>query len=106
MTFEGAGSGTVLMNANVQNTKAMELNNLMESIAEKIHQVDSQIEALVLNGIEGSSVEAMSKTYMENREVINNYVKRFATTACVLSANAIRSSNVDSNSASAAGGVR
>lgn len=90
-------------NVDDQSNKAMELENIVKSIVSKIEEIDTEIKSLVQGGMEGSSVATMAGTYIKNREVINDYVKRFAATACVLEENAQTMKKINLNSDSAAG---
>ena len=93
-------------NTDNQSSKAAELERIVESIVKKIEEIDTEIMNLVRGGMEGSSVATMANTYIQNRNVINDYVKRFAATACVLdeSAQAMKKININSDTA-ASGGV-
>lgn len=92
------------MDANSQSNKAYELEAIVDSIVSKIQEIDEEILTLVQGGMEGSAVETMSRTYIQNREVINDYVKRFASIACVLDDDAQRMKKINENSEVSAGG--
>jgi len=68
-------------NTSSQSAKAEALGEIVENIAKKINEIDVEIQSLVKGGLEGNSVQTMAKTYLHNREVISDYVKRFAATA-------------------------
>lgn len=98
-------NGVVLtQNTGIQSQKAQDLYDIVGSVVKKIEEIDAEIMTLVKGGMEGSSVAAMANTYLKNREVINDYVKRFAAIACLLDENAVTMKNIDSTSEVAAGG--
>lgn len=92
-------------NADNQSQKAEQLESIVKSIVSKMEEIDTEIKSLVQGGMEGSAVAAMAGTYIQNREVINDYVKRFAATACVLHENAQTMKTINQNSDTAASGV-
>lgn len=105
--FEGNGNGSaIIQDAAGVNTKAGDLNELVGRIAQEVFEIDEQIRALALNGIKGSAMTKAVHTYNTNREVIDQFVKRFAATACVLSESAIAHSNVNDEAETAAAGVQ
>lgn len=105
--FEGSGNGSaIIQNAASVNAKASELNELVGRIAQEVFEIDEQIRVLAQNGLKGSAMTKAVHTYNTNREVIDQFVKRFAATACVLSENAIAHSNVNEEAEAAAAGVQ
>lgn len=99
------GSVKISQNTSDQMRKAEDLQSLVESIVSKIEEIDTEITNLVRGGLEGTSVQSMANSYIKNREVINDYVKRFAATACVLYDDAQDMMNEEMNANTAAGGV-
>lgn len=98
------GAAKLTQNTSSQSSKAEALEAIVESIVSKMDEIDTEIENLVKNGMEGSSVETMAKTYIANREVISDYVKRFAATAYVLDENAKAAAKIEQEAETAAGG--
>ncbi len=98
------GGVKLTQNTDSQSSKAAQLESIVESIVKKIEEIDTEIMNLVRGGMEGSSVATMANTYIQNRNVINDYVKRFAATACVLDESAQAMKNINMNSDTAAGG--
>lgn len=88
-----------------QITKADELMDLVRDIIRKIEEIDDSIESLVKGGIEGKAVDAMTATYSKNREVINDYVKRFSATASLLRENAELTKKKSAEAVDAASGI-
>lgn len=105
--FEGSGNGSQIEQDAVSvNKKANDLYDLVVRIKDEIHAVDEEIIAMAQNGLKGTAVEAYVKTYEDNRKVIDDFVKRFAAVACVLSESAIAHSNINEEAEIAAGGGR
>lgn len=92
-------------NTTNQSQKAEALKEIVESIVSKMEEIDTEILNLVKSGMEGSSVATMAATYLRNREVISDYVKRFAATACVLDDNAQTMQKLNQSADTAASGV-
>lgn len=99
------GGRKLTQNTGSQSAKAEALMNLVEEVVKKIEEIDEEITSLVRGGMEGTSVQTMANTYISNREVINDYVKRFAATACVLDEDARAMNNINQQSGTAAGGT-
>lgn len=105
--FEGSGNGSQIEQDAVSvNTKANDLYDLVVRIKNEIHAIDEEIIAIAHKGLKGSAVESSVRTYIQNREVIDGFVKKFAATACVLSESAIAHSNINEEAETAAGGGR
>lgn len=106
-TFEGKGrSSDFIQNAGTTHKKAMELLDLVERIAQEIFDIDEQIQTIALKGLKGSAMSHAVDTYVENRNVIDNFVKRFAAAACALGDSSVAASNVnESAEGSASGGM-
>lgn len=105
-TFEGRGRGSnFTQNASNMNRKAIELHELVERIAQEVLDIDEQIQVLAAKGIKGSAMSQAMNTYVTNREVIDDFVKRFAATACALSDSSIAASNVNESAEGSASGV-
>lgn len=99
------GGAKLTQNTSKQIEKANELLEIIGSIAQKIGQIDEEIANLVKNGMEGSSVQSMANRYIENREVISDYVKIFANSAEELSNSAEDMRKIEEMANIAAGGV-
>ena len=101
----GTVSGVkVTQNTGNQKAKAEALEALVQRIVNKIEEIDSEITSLVQGGLEGNSVQTMANTYIHNREVVNDYIKRFALTAEVLYDTAdLMQKNEDEANAAASG---
>lgn len=84
--------------------KGEALEQIVESIVKKIEEIDTEIESLVRGGMEGNSVQTMANTYIKNREVISDYVKRFAATAYVLDESAKAMKKIEDQADTAASG--
>lgn len=95
---------TLLQDADAQMEKAEQLLALAQGIANKIEEIDIEIENLVSGGLKGTAVKAMSQSYINNREVINDFIKRFATSACILYNGAEDTKNYQMQATDAAGG--
>lgn len=105
--FEGSSSGSGIVQATESvNTKATQLNELVERIAAEVLEIDEQIRTLATSGLKGSAMTTAVNTYNTNREVIDDFVKRFAATACALSESAIAHSNINEEAQAAAAGVQ
>ena len=100
------GGVKLTQNTGKQSEKAEALELIVESIVSKIGEIDSEIVNLIRGGMEGASVQSMANTYIRNREVINDYVKRFASIACVLYDDAQGMKNLESQADTAAGAGR
>ena len=100
------GGVKLTQNAGSQSEKAEALMQIVDSIANKIGEIDEEIENLTRNGMEGTSVQTMANTYIRNREVISDFVKRFAATACVLDESAREMKRQEQQSDMAAGGFQ
>lgn len=98
------GGVKLTQNTGSQSAKAEALMQIVEDVVKKIEEIDTEITGLVRGGMEGTSVQTMANTYLGNREVINDYVKRFAATACVLDESARAMKNIEQQSNAAAGG--
>lgn len=88
------GNKTTMKASNI-NTKALEMNNLVEEIANQIEEIDAAILNLVQEGMEGTAVEEMAKKYGQNRELINAFVKRFAAMSAILDESAKEMQKID-----------
>lgn len=71
-----------------QIAKAEDLLSLVSDIVSKITEIDDDIRMLVQGGIEGETVDPMVASYKQNREVIDDFVRRFSLTASVVKQNA------------------
>ena len=80
----GIEGKTLLQNADAKMEKADQLMSIAQSIANKIEEIDTEIERLACGGLKGTAVEAMSQTYLHNRDIINTFIIRFASAACVM----------------------
>lgn len=98
------GGVKLTQNTGSQSEKAEALEQIVESIVKKIEEIDTEIESLVKNGMEGNSVQTMANTYIKNREAISGYVKRFAATACVLDESAQAMKKIENQADMAASG--
>ena len=98
------GGVKLTQNTSNQRAKAEALEQIVEDIVKKIEDIDEEIISLVRGGMEGTSVQTMANSYIKNREVINDYVKRFAATACVLDESSKAMRNIEQQSDTAAGG--
>lgn len=78
------GGVYLTQNTSSQKEKAEQLSQLVVSIANKIEEIDTEILNLARGGLQGESVQSMADSYLKNREVISDFVKRFAATAIVL----------------------
>lgn len=94
---------TLTMQTQNQSQKAIELDGIVKQVVSKIGEIDAEILRLVQGGIEGTAVETMAKTYINNRDVINEYVKTFESIACVLEENAVGMDTLNAHSEEAAG---
>lgn len=74
----------LMINTNVQSQKAEELEQLVETIVNKIEEIDEEVKVLVQEGIIGESAQSLLNTYLNNREVLSGYVKKLAGTANLL----------------------
>lgn len=105
--FEGSGSGSTAVieqDTAIVNSKAIALYELVEDIKTEVLAIDTEIQTLALSGIKGSAMTTAVNTYVTNREVLDDFVKRFAATACVLNENAIAHSNINDEAQTAASG--
>lgn len=98
------GGTKLTQNTSSQSQKAEALGEIVDSIVKKINEIDTEIENLVRNGMEGNSVQTMANTYIRNREVISDYVKRFAATAYVLDESAKAMQKIEQQADTAASG--
>lgn len=98
------GGVKLTQNTSSQSEKAEALEQIVESIVKKIEEIDTEIESLVRGGMEGNSVQTMANTYIKNREVISDYVKRFAATAYVLDESAKAMKKIEDQADTAASG--
>lgn len=71
-----------------QIAKADDLMQLVSDIVKKIEDIDDDIILLVQAGLSGEVVEPAVRAYKENRDVINDFVRRFSLTASVIRQNA------------------
>lgn len=96
MEFQGK---RLSMDVNSMRNKAEELDSLVEAMANRIMNIDEEIKILVQGGLEGSAIESMATAYIKNREVISDYIRKFAMTAQILheSANALGTANSNAN---------
>lgn len=94
----------ISLTTDTQITRADELMDLVKDIIKKIEEIDTSIESLVKGGIEGKTVDAMTATYDNNRQVINEYVKKFSAAASLLRENAEVTKKKTQEAIEAAGG--
>ena len=85
----------IKMNADTMEIKAEELGTIVSEIAEEIEQIDDSIRMLVDNGIKGTAVDEMSKTYLKNRTIISSFVQDFANLSIALRKNAEMMREID-----------
>lgn len=100
------GGKRLTQNASDQQRKAEQLEALVQRIVNKMDEIDEEIINLVEGGMEGKSVQTMANTYIENRDVISQFVKRFAAIACVVHESAEQMMKVEEEANTAAmGGI-
>lgn len=87
------------MDAQNMKNKAYEMEALVEKMANRITSIDEEIKSLVKGGLEGTAVESMATAYIRNREIISDYIRRFAKVAQILheSASAMEKANDNAN---------
>ncbi|MBE5885268.1 MAG: hypothetical protein E7284_02560 [Lachnospiraceae bacterium] len=98
------GGARLTQNTASQAEKAEALEEIVVRVVNKIEEIDEEIKTIVAGGIEGEAIETMATTYLRNREVISDYVKKFAALAIVLYEDSQNMKTVESNANVAAGG--
>lgn len=89
--------------ASEQMRKADALYELVERIVNKMDEIDNEVIGLVEGGLEGPSVQTAADSYIENREVISDFVKRFAAVAYDIHTSAGNAQRIEEEANSAAG---
>ena len=93
------------INTDVQSRKAEELEQLIETMAKKVLEIDDAVGILVHEAIEGEAVASLSKSYRDNREVISKYIQELSCTANLLYEDAQAKKRSAEQANIAAGGV-
>lgn len=98
------GGVRLTQNTASQAGKAEALEDIVIKVVNKIEEIDEEIKTIVVDGIQGEAIATMAATYLRNREVISEYVKKFAALAIVLYEDSQNMQNVENNANIAAGG--
>ena len=69
---------TFAVNSQERNSNIEYMNEIIENCVKKIQEIDAAILQLVEGGLKGSGINTMSATYLQNRQVISDYLKVFA----------------------------
>lgn len=93
------------INTDIQSRKAEELEQLVETMANKILEIDEAVGLLVHEAIEGDAVASLSKSYRDNRAVISHYIQQLSGTANLLYEDAQAKKRSAEQANIAAGGV-
>lgn len=96
------GGVRLVQNADSQMQKAEVLESIISNMVKKITEIDEEINIIIRGGITSDAVKDMLKTYLNNREAINDFIVRCSGIANALYESSVAMKQNETNASMAA----